>query len=105
MAWLVQAMEVLIAQFNEEEMYSTQQLQILRRLSGTLELAEQQFEKLVGDVASGSSMRGHFRVGRLAAVVQASNIMETVAEAWVLETMVSVSHVLADADMVYLRKP
>ncbi len=81
-------MEKLIVQFNEKEMYSADQLQILRRLAGTLELAEQQFEKLVGDVTLGASLRGHFRVGRLAAVVQASTIMETVAEAWVLETVV-----------------
>ena len=85
-------MEELIFQFNKEEMYSAKQLQILRRLSGTLELAEQQFEKLVGDVTSGSTMRGHYRVGRLAAVVQASSIMETVAEAWVLESVVSLTH-------------
>lgn len=84
-------MEELIVQFQEEEMYSTKQLQILRQLSGTLELAEQQFERLVGDVTSGSSMRGHFRVGRLAAVVQASTIMETVAETWVLENVVSLA--------------
>lgn len=76
-------------QFDDSEMYSIKQLEILRRLSGTLELAEQQFERLVGDVTSGASMRGHFRVGRLAAVIQASSIMETVAEAWVLENVVS----------------
>jgi hypothetical protein len=56
----------------------------LNRISCMLERAERQFQQLVGDPHSAASQRSHFPVGRLASLVQSSEILEDVAEDWVL---------------------
>lgn len=69
-------------------MFSPEQQKTLRRISATLEHAERQFEKLVGDIYAGASQRSQFRVGRLASMIQSSSLLEVVAETWVLDSLV-----------------
>ena len=89
---MVQALESLISDFEREVLYSSKQRQTLQCLSSTLESAELEYEKLVSDIYSGGSQRCHFKVGRFAAMIQTSNLLELVAETWVLD--ISVSRVL-----------
>lgn len=77
--------------FDSAPMYSLQQLQALKEMSEVLELAQSQFERLVGDIYSGAQHRSHYKIGRLASMIQASTLMETVAENWVLDSNVGLS--------------
>lgn len=61
-----------------------QQFEALNRVSAMLERAEAHFQQLVGDPHCAAAQRGHFPVGRLAAMVHSLDLLEDVAEEWVL---------------------
>lgn len=88
---ILQAMEDLIAAYSMARPLSDEQMRALESMSGMLELAQKQYERLVGDIYAGAHLRNRYKVARLASLILTHKLLEEVAETYVLDSIVSSS--------------